>query len=65
MLNEYLQPERVMIACGYTDLRCGIDGLAALVQKKYRLDPFADMLFCSAEEGPTESKDCTGTETDF
>lgn len=45
MLNEYLQPERVMIACGYTDLRCGIDGLAALVQEKYRLDPFADMLF--------------------
>ena len=27
------------IACGYTDLRRGIDGLAAMVQQEFSLDP--------------------------
>ena len=45
MLNEYLHPAHVFIACGYTDLRLGIDGLAALVQEKYQLDPFGEALF--------------------
>ena len=45
MLNEYLYPDRVFIACGYTDLRYGIDGLAAQIQEKFHLDPFGDMLF--------------------
>lgn len=30
------------IACGYTDLRKGIDGLAALVQSQFQLDPFTN-----------------------
>lgn len=35
------------IACGYTDLRCGIDGLAAIVQQEFQfqLDPFSNTLF--------------------
>ena len=33
------------IACGYTDLRCGIDGLAAIVQQQFQLDPFTNTLF--------------------
>ena len=33
------------IACGYTDLRRGIDGLAALVQQQFSLDPFTNTLF--------------------
>lgn len=33
------------IACGYTDLRKGIDGLAALVQSQFQLDPFTNTLF--------------------
>ena len=45
MLNEIIHPERVYIACGYTDLRRGIDGLAGLVQEKYRLNPFTEALF--------------------
>ena len=36
----------VYIVTGYTDLRFGIDGLAAVVQHKYELDPFdKDTLF--------------------
>lgn len=33
------------IACGYTDLRLGIDGLVALVKEKYNLDPFEEAIF--------------------
>ncbi|MFQ7401333.1 MAG: IS66 family insertion sequence element accessory protein TnpB, partial [Neglectibacter sp.] len=35
----------VYIACGYTDLRKGIDGLATMVQQQFELDPFTNTLF--------------------
>jgi len=38
--------KRIYIACGYTDLRYGIDGLAATVQERFNLNPFeTDILF--------------------
>jgi transposase len=37
--------DRVYLACGSTDLRKSIDGLAALVSEGFRLDPFAPCLF--------------------
>lgn len=37
--------ERVYLACGSTDLRKSIDGLAALVQEGFHLDPFSPCLF--------------------
>ena len=37
--------DQVYIACGYTDLRKGIDGLARLVQQQFELDPFTNTLF--------------------
>lgn len=39
----------VYIACGYTDLRRGIDGLASVVKNQFKLDPFRKnilYLFC-------------------
>ena len=33
------------LVTGYTDLRLGIDGLAALVQGKLELDPYSRALF--------------------
>ena len=45
MLNDYTGAESIYIACGYTDMRRSIDGLAALVQQSFRLDPFSDSLF--------------------
>lgn len=45
MLNDFTGAEKVYIACGYTDLRCGIDGLANIVQQQFQLDPFTDTLF--------------------
>lgn len=45
MLNDFNGADKVYIACGYTDLRKGIDGLASLVQQQFRLDPFTNTLF--------------------
>lgn len=45
MLTGFIGADRVYIACGYTDLRRGIDGLAALVQQQFQLDPFTNTLF--------------------
>lgn len=45
MLTDFTGADRVYIACGYTDLRRGIDGLALLVQQQFNLDPFTNTLF--------------------
>lgn len=45
MLSDFTGAEKVYIACGYTDLRKGIDGLATLVQSQFQLDPFTNALF--------------------
>lgn len=44
MLNDH-KAERVYIACGYTDLRLGIDGLASIVETEFHLNPFSRVLF--------------------
>lgn len=36
---------KVYLACGATDLRSGIDRLAALVQEQFFLDPFSSNMF--------------------
>ena len=33
------------LACGYTDMRRGIDGLAGIVREQFQLDPFSNSLF--------------------
>ena len=45
MLSNFTGADRVYIACGYTDLRRSIDGLAAIVQQQFNLDPFTNALF--------------------
>lgn len=44
MLND-AAIERVYLACGSTDLRKSIDGLAVLVKEYFELDPFSPCLF--------------------
>lgn len=45
MLNEANSEQRVYLACGSTDLRKSIDGLAVLVKEGFSLDPFSPSLF--------------------
>lgn len=45
MLNEVVSEQQVYLACGATDMRKSIDGLAALVQEQFHLDPFSPCLF--------------------
>jgi len=46
MLTEAAGVKRIILVCGRTDLRKGIDGLAQLIGTKYDLNPFEkDVLF--------------------
>lgn len=51
MLNDIdtSRMSAVYLACGYTDLRCGIDALAGSVENRFSLNPFEKnilFLFC-------------------
>jgi len=45
MLGNISKAEKIYIACGYTDMRKSIDGLAAIVKQNYQLNPFQNSLF--------------------
>ena len=49
MLNNATGFDRIYIACGYTDLRQGIDGLCAVIRRQLDIDPFQKnvlFMFC-------------------
>ena len=49
MFNDASGFSAIYIACGYTDLRLGIDGLSRLVENRYGIEPFQTntlFLFC-------------------
>src|SRR5512143_2312087 len=45
MFGDISKAEQIYIACGYTDMRKSIDGLAAIVQQNFELNPFQNSLF--------------------
>lgn len=45
MLGDISKAEKIYIACGHTDMRKSIDGLAAIVQQNFQLNPFQNSLF--------------------
>lgn len=53
MLSEITGFSEIYIACGRSDLRKGIDGLATLVKEKFNLSPFQKnvlFLFCGTRQ---------------
>ena len=40
MLGDITIAKNIYIACGYTDMRKSIDGLAAVVQEQFHLNPY-------------------------
>lgn len=45
MLGDISVAENIYIACGYTDMRKSIDGLAAIILQQFKMDPFQSALF--------------------
>ena len=45
MLSDFTGRQGIYLACSYTDLRKGIDGVAAMVQQRFKPDPFTNTLF--------------------
>ena len=45
MIIDFKKVDKVYIACGKTDLRKSIDGLSALIERKFELNPFGNILF--------------------
>ena len=45
MIGDITVAENIYIACGCTDMRKSIDGLATVVQQQFQLDPFRPSLF--------------------
>lgn len=45
MLGDISKAEQIYIACGFTDMRKSIDGLAGIVQQNFKLNPFQNSLF--------------------
>lgn len=45
MLGDISVAKDIYIACGYTDMRKSIDGLAAMVQAQFNMNPYEPCLF--------------------
>ena len=57
MLNNATGFDRIYIACGYTDLRQGIDGLTAVIRRQLGVDPFQkNVLFLLCGRKPDKIK---------
>ena len=57
MINLYYLGQ-VYIVCGRTDMRRGIDGLAAIVKDEFDLDPFSGrvFIFCGGKATVTHNQ---------
>ena len=66
MLNNATGFDRIYIACGYTDLRQGIDGLTAVIRRQLGVDPFQkNVLFMFCGRKRTKSSTSSGRVTVF
>ena len=70
MLNDALvsQFKKVYLALGFTDLRRGIDGLAAIVRFQFSLDPYDKntlFLFCGRRSDRSKALLWEGLSADF
>lgn len=44
-MKMILKPDKIYISSANVNMRNGIDGLSAVVQQKFLLDPFSDAMF--------------------
>ena len=66
MLNDASGFKRIYIACGQTDLRRGIEGLATMIRFQFKLDPYdKDTLFLFCGKKNNRIKGLSGKAMDF
>jgi transposase len=56
MLKPVESYDGIYLACGFTDLRKSVDGLAAMVKHDFGLDPFENSLFLFCNKGRNRLK---------
>lgn len=61
-LNSY---DGIYVACGATDLRCSVDGLAIIVKQQFRMDPFGNYLFLFCNRSRNRLKALTWDKNGF
>ena len=68
MLNNATGFKKIYVATGYTDLRRGIEGLAAIVRFQFELDPYDKdtiFLFCGKRCNRIKALIWEGLSADF
>ncbi len=45
LLKRIEEYDHIYVACGYTDMRKGIDGLVSIIERQHRHDPYSNSLF--------------------
>ena len=65
MLIRNITADHIYLACGYTDMRKSIDGLAALVAARFHLDPHQPALFLFSGRRKDRIKALLWDETGF
>ena len=45
LLKRIEEYDHIYIACGYTDMRKGIDGLVSIIEHQHKHDPFSNSIF--------------------
>jgi len=45
MLKDIMNYDGIYLACGITDLRRAVDGLAIIVKQEFNMDPFENYLY--------------------
>ncbi|HHW06638.1 MAG TPA: IS66 family insertion sequence element accessory protein TnpB [Clostridia bacterium] len=65
MLKDIFAYDGIYLACGATDLRKSVDGLALLVKEKFNLDPFGNYLFLFCNRNRNRLKALTWDQNGF
>lgn len=56
LLRDIKSYSAIYLACGVTDLRKSVDGLAGIVKQAFQIDPFGNYLFLFCNKGRNRLK---------